>query len=84
MGLLTKLLTFPVSLPMDGVVWVAGKLLEQAETELYNEPAVRGKLMELELRYDLGEIDEEAYLAAEDALLARLRLIRERAAARSG
>ncbi|MBI4759385.1 MAG: gas vesicle protein GvpG [Chloroflexi bacterium] len=81
MGFLTDLLTFPVLGPIKSVVWVAEKVAEQAEKELYDEDAVRGQLMELELRYDLGEIGEEEYLEAEETLLERLRVIRERQAA---
>jgi hypothetical protein len=81
MGFLTDLLTFPVLGPIKGVIWIAEKVAEQADKELYDAEAVRGKLMELELRYDLGEISEEEYLAAEETLLERLRVIRERQAA---
>ena len=80
MGFLIDLLTFPVLGPIKGVIWIAEKVAEQAEKELYDEDAVRGQLMELELRYDLGEISEEEYLEAEEALLERLRIIRERQA----
>ncbi len=83
MGFLIDLLTLPVMGPIKGVVWIAEKVAEQAEKELYDEDAVRGQLMELELRYDLGEISEEEYLAAEEALLARLKVIRERQVAAS-
>jgi hypothetical protein len=81
MGFLIDLLTFPVMGPIKGVVWIAEKVAEQADMEMYNEDKVRGQLVELELRYDLGEISEEEYLAAEEALLERLRVIRERQAA---
>ena len=80
MGFLTDLLTFPVLGPIKGVMWVARQVAEQAERELYDEDTVRGQIQELELRYDLGEISEEAYLATEERLLARLRVIRERKA----
>lgn len=83
MGLLIKLLTLPVMGPIEGVVWIAKKVAEQADKELYDEEKVRGQLIELELRYDLGEINEEEYLAAEEILLGRLRIIRERKAAES-
>ncbi|MBI4770538.1 MAG: gas vesicle protein GvpG [Chloroflexi bacterium] len=79
--MLTKLLTFPVTGPIWGVVWLARKVAEQAERELYDADAIQGQLMELELRYDLGEIGEEEYLQAEDILLERLRVIRQRRAA---
>ncbi len=82
MGLLGKLLTLPVAGPIGGVLWLAEKLKEQAEGEAYDEDAVRGRLMALELEFDLGEITEDEYAAAEDELLARLREIREWRAAR--
>jgi hypothetical protein len=77
MGVLTKLLTFPVTAPIDGTIWIAEQLLEKAESEIYDEGKVRGALMELELRLDLGEITEAEYLEAEDELLDRLKQIRE-------
>ncbi|NTU78731.1 MAG: hypothetical protein HGA45_04910 [Chloroflexales bacterium] len=83
MGILLKLLTLPVTAPIDGTVWLAEKLLEQVEAEIYDEGKVRATLMELEMRLDLGELDEETYMAAEDQLLERLREIREYKAARA-
>ena len=77
MGILIDLLALPVTGPIKGVMWIAQKLFEQAEKELYDPGAIRGQLMELELRFDLGEISEEEYLAAEEELLARLRAKRE-------
>ena len=84
MGFLIDLLTFPVMGPIKGVVWIAEKVAEEADKKLYDEDTVRGQLMELELRYDLGEISEDEYLVAEEALLARLKVSRERQAAGSG
>jgi hypothetical protein len=83
MGFLIDLLTFPVMGPIKGVVWIAEKVAEEADKKLYDEDTVRGQLMELELRLDLGEISEEEYLEAEEVLLGRLRVIRERQAASS-
>lgn len=84
MGLLLDLLAWPVMAPLKGVIWIAETLRDRAEEEEYDEGAVRGQLMELELRLDLGEINEEEYLEAEEALLARLRVIRERQAEAAG
>jgi hypothetical protein len=83
MGIVGKILAFPLTGPLDGTMWIAGKLLEQAENEIYDEGKVRAKLMELEMLLDLGEVSEEAYLAAEDELLERLRDIRAYKAARA-
>jgi hypothetical protein len=77
-GLLFDLLTFPLMGPIKGVVWIAEKIGEQAEKEFYSEEALRGKLVELQLHLDLGEISEEEYLEAEEVLLALLRVARER------
>ncbi len=77
MGLLMDLLTLPFMGPVKGVAWIAEKIVEQAEKELYSEEAIRGKLMELELRYDLGEISEDDFLETEEALLQLLRITRE-------
>jgi hypothetical protein len=77
MGFLLDLLAWPVTLPIKGTLWIANKVSEQAMKEFYDEDAVRGKLLELELSYDLGEIDEDEYVAAEEALLKRLRIARQ-------
>lgn len=80
MGLL-KLLALPVLGPLQGLKWIAEKVAEQADRELYDEDAVRGQLMELESRCELEEMGEAEYLAVEEALLARLEAIQERQAA---
>ncbi|MEI6452140.1 MAG: gas vesicle protein GvpG [Actinomycetes bacterium] len=81
---LLKVATFPVSLPLEGVLWIAERIKDQAEAEYYDEGAVRGRLLELELKLDLGEITEEEYQAAEDELIGLLNEIRERRAAAQG
>lgn len=78
MGILTKLLTLPLTGPLDGVIWLAEQLTEQAERELYNEPAIRARLIALEQQLELEEIDEATYMAAEEELLAQLRIARAR------
>ena len=77
MGLLSSLLTFPVSLPLKGLVFIAEKLSEQAEAEFLDEGRIQQELMELEFRHDLGEFGDEEFTARGDALLARLDAIRE-------
>ena len=75
--LLLQLVTLPIlGIPMF-VKWIGEQINEAVEQELYNEEAVEGELVEWELRYDLGEISEEEYMEGEEALLARLKAIRE-------
>jgi hypothetical protein len=78
MKFLIDLLTAPVTMPLKGLVWVAEKVAEQADDQIYDENRIRGQLMELELQVDLGDIDEEEYMKAEEILLDRLRIARER------
>ena len=71
MGLITGLLTLPLA-PMRGTVWIAERLLEQAEAELNDENAIIAQLMEIDAAREAGEISEEDAAEAEDILLERL------------
>jgi hypothetical protein len=80
MGLLTGLLTLPLA-PIRGTMWIAEKLMEQAELELDDEQRIRRALAEAELRYEFGELTEEELAAIEDELLEELERIEGRAPA---
>ena len=74
--LLFNILTFPVS----GVIWIAEQIAGEVDKQFYDESAIRAELMELELRCDAGEITDEQYLQAEEALLDRLMVSQKRRA----
>jgi hypothetical protein len=71
MGLISGLLTLPLA-PVRGTAWIAEKVLEQAESEYYDEGAIRAQLMDIEAAREAGEIDEETAAEAENVLLERL------------
>jgi hypothetical protein len=75
MGLITGLLTLPLA-PVRGTVWIAERVQEQAEGELYDESAIRAGLLEVEAARETGEFDEQELAEAEDALVERLMEIR--------
>ena len=75
MGLITGLLTLPLA-PIRGTVWLAERIQEQAEEELYDESAIRAGLLELESARQAGTLDEQELAAAEDELIERLMAIR--------
>jgi hypothetical protein len=75
MGLITGLLTLPLA-PIRGTIWIAERIQEQAEAELYDESAIQAGLLELEALRDAGEIEEDELQEAEDALIERLLAIR--------
>jgi hypothetical protein len=76
MGLITGILTLPLA-PVRGVGWVAEKVAEQAELELYDEGRILRELIELEEARDRGELDAERFELAVDQLLERLQVGRE-------
>ncbi len=76
MGLL-DLLALPVLGPIKGVYWLAEKIAEEAERELFDETRIRRDLLELQTKYDLGEVSEATYIQREAALLQRLNAARE-------
>jgi Gas vesicle protein G len=82
-GLISGLLTLPLA-PVRGTVWLAERIQEQAEQELYDEDVIRGQLMELEELRQSGDYDEEEITAAEDVLVERLLASRAAAAEREG
>jgi Gas vesicle protein G len=71
MGLITGLLLLPLA-PVRGTVWIAEKILEQAESEFYDEGAIREQLLAIEAAREAGEIDEDEAARAEDVLIERL------------
>jgi len=70
-GLITGLITFPLA-PVRGTIWIAERILEQAERELYDERAIRAQLMAIEEAREDGTISEEEASRAEDELVERL------------
>jgi hypothetical protein len=71
MGLFTALLTLPLA-PVRGTVWIAEKIQEQAELELYDESAIQQQLAELTAARETGTYDEAEIERAEDMLIERL------------
>jgi len=76
MGLLTKLLFFPVTGPVAGIRWSLGKVQDVVEEELTDDTPVKQELMELQMKLELGDITDAQYVEQEAALMARLREVR--------
>jgi len=74
--LLTDILTFPILGAPRMVHWVAKKIAETAEQEEMDEGKLQGDLLELQMRYELGEINDEEYAEQETAILDKLSAIR--------
>lgn len=71
------LITAPVLGPIQMVQWLAQKLIEAAEMQMYDVDRLKGELLELQARYDMDEVPDEEYMEMEEALLKRMNAIRE-------
>jgi hypothetical protein len=76
MGLLTKLLFFPVTGPVSGIRWTLGKVQGVVEEELTDDAPIKQDLMELQMQLELGDITDAEYVEREAVLMARLRDVR--------
>lgn len=64
--------------PIKGLVWVADKLKDMAESEMTDDSKIHEELLELQMRFELDEMTEEEYLSKEAELMDRLEEIRKR------
>ncbi|MFH1295858.1 MAG: gas vesicle protein GvpG [Bacteroidota bacterium] len=63
--------------PLKGVIFIAEKVNEVIKKETSDEGAIKERLMALQLKFEMDEIDEEEYDKREDELLKLLENIRE-------
>jgi hypothetical protein len=76
MGLLTKVLFFPVTGPVAGIRWSLNQVMQVAEEELTDDTPVKQELMELQMKLELGDITDDEYVEQEAVLMGRLREVR--------
>ncbi|MDB9321810.1 gas vesicle protein GvpG [Nodularia spumigena CS-591/04] len=77
--MLMKLLLSPIMGPINGVVWIAEKIEERANTEFDDQENLNKQLLTLQLSLDMGEITEEEYDAQEEEILLKLQELEEEA-----
>src|SRR5437763_8205646 len=64
------------SLLIDGLKFVMEKLLQVAETELSDDTRLRERLLDAQMRLELGELSMEEFTEIEQDVFARLREVR--------
>lgn len=77
MGLLKHLLFWPVTGPLFLAEFSLSKVEGVVREELTDDTRIKAELMELQLKLELGDIDDDEYIAGEAALMVQLREIRE-------
>ena len=77
MGLLKHLLFWPVTGPQFLIEFSLGKVEDTVREQLTDDQPVKEDLLALQMQLELGEIDDDEYVAREAALMQRLRDVRE-------
>jgi hypothetical protein len=65
------LITLPLA-PVRGTMWIAERLLEEAERELNDPAAIEQQLVAAERAHERGELSEDELADLEDELLRSL------------
>jgi len=55
--------------PLDGLMWITEQIEERATEELEQQENLQKRLTSLQLRFDLGDISEEDFVAQEQEIL---------------
>jgi hypothetical protein len=70
-GVLKQLVLLPLA-PVRGVVWLTERVGEVAELQLRDPDTIRAHLLDAQLAYERGEIDEIELEEIEETLVRRL------------
>ncbi|HEX7707947.1 MAG TPA: gas vesicle protein GvpG [Thermoanaerobaculia bacterium] len=76
--LLDDLLLLPIKGPLAGFRWVMSTIQKMADEELLNDQPWKERLIELQMRLELGEVTEDEYVLEEAEIFQALRDIRAR------
>ncbi|HEX2060271.1 MAG TPA: gas vesicle protein GvpG [Thermoanaerobaculia bacterium] len=76
--LLDDLILLPLKGPINGFKWIMRTIQKMADEELMNDQPWKERLIELQMRLELGEITEEEYVREEAIVFQALRDIRAR------
>ncbi|MET7933824.1 gas vesicle protein GvpG [Streptomyces sp. NPDC005322] len=68
MGVLSQVVLFPLA-PVRGVAWIAERLMDAAEGDLYDPSVIRARLAALNEALEEGSISSEEFERQEDRLL---------------
>src|SRR5688572_27885918 len=76
--LIDDILLLPITGPIAGFRWVMKTIQKMADEELMNDQPWKERLIELQMKLELGEIAEEDYVREEAIVFQALRDIRAR------
>lgn len=73
------LLFAPITAPINGITWIAEKILEQTETGLDEKENLSKRLLALQLAFDMGDLSEEEFEQQEEDLLLAIQALEDAA-----
>ncbi|MEX1182541.1 MAG: gas vesicle protein GvpG [Gemmatimonadota bacterium] len=76
MGLLKHVLFWPVTGPMFLTEFALGQVEGVVREELTDDTRIKAELMELQMKLELGDIDDDEYVRMEAEIMQQLRDIR--------
>lgn len=76
--LVDDILLLPITGPIAGFRWVMNTIQKLADEELMNDQPWKERLIELQMRLEVGDISEEDYVVEEQVIFQALRDIRAR------
>lgn len=74
---LSDFLFFPVALPIRIFWFTLEQIADMADKQMYDPSTLRQKLLELQVLYEAGEVDEEEYRRSWKAIATRLEEVRQ-------
>ncbi len=76
--MILRLLFAPITAPIDGITWLAGKIQEQVDAEVDDKENLQKRLLALQLAFDMGEIPEADFEVQEEELLLAIQKLDDR------
>lgn len=77
---LLDLVLFPVVMPVKGFLFLLNEIRKMADREVNDEGLLQRKLIEAQVLYEIGELDDLTYRIQWENLSSRLQKIREEGA----
>lgn len=71
------LLMAPVTAPINGITWIAEKVLDQVGDQSDELETLQKELLTLQLSFDMGDIPEEEFEEQEEVLLLRIQALQD-------
>lgn len=74
---LFDLLSYPITGPINGVIWVMKQLYDKAYTELYDPEKLKMELIQLRIQLERRLLSEEDYQERSKDIWERLNILKE-------